>query len=56
MLFFFLDRFAKLCQAMALLIVGMLLGWGVGAVAMKAALAARNQTVLKSTLLRAQEG
>lgn len=38
-----------------MLVIGMCLGWGIGAAAMKAALSARNQDVLRETLLRAQE-
>ena len=37
------------------MLLGMCTGWGIGAAAMRAALAARDQTVLKATLLRAQQ-
>ena len=37
------------------MLLGMCTGWGIGAAAMRAALAARDQTVLRETLLRAQQ-
>ncbi len=37
------------------MVVGMCLGWGLGAAAMRAALASRNQLVLKQSLLREQQ-
>ncbi|KAH8119852.1 hypothetical protein DFH11DRAFT_1754336 [Phellopilus nigrolimitatus] len=42
--------------AISLMIVGMMLGWGLGAATMRAGLAVRNQTLLKSAYQRAQEG
>ena len=43
-------------QSVATLATGMGLGWAIGAAAMKAALAARSQTLLRSALERAHEG
>lgn len=40
---------------MSTLIFGVLLGWGIGAAAMKAAIAAREKVLLKSSLQKAQE-
>jgi hypothetical protein len=37
------------------LIIGVLLGWGIGAAGMKAATAARDKVFLKSSLQKAQE-
>ncbi|THH16060.1 hypothetical protein EW146_g4511 [Bondarzewia mesenterica] len=37
------------------MIVGLLLGWGIGSAGMRAALAARSQVLLRSTLQKAQE-
>jgi hypothetical protein len=37
------------------LIIGVLLGWGIGAAGMKAATAARDKVFLKSSLQQAQE-
>ncbi|TDL18689.1 hypothetical protein BD410DRAFT_900749 [Rickenella mellea] len=41
--------------AISTMIVGMCFGWAIGAAAMKAALSARNQKVLKQTILSVQE-
>jgi hypothetical protein len=37
------------------MVVGMLIGWGLGAAAMRAGLAARSQVLLQSQLLREAE-
>ncbi|KAF7792649.1 hypothetical protein EIP86_003746 [Pleurotus ostreatoroseus] len=41
--------------ALITMVMGMCFGWGLGAAAMRAALAARDQTVLKQSLLREQQ-
>ena len=42
-------------QVLITMVTGMCFGWGLGAAAMRAALAARDQTVLKQSLLREQQ-
>jgi hypothetical protein len=42
-------------QIISTLIIGTLLGWGIGAAGMKAAVAARDKVLLKSSLQKAQE-
>jgi len=41
-------------QTISILVMGVLFGWGIGAAAMRAALAARDQVLLKSTLQKVQ--
>ena len=38
------------------MLIGMLLGWGIGSAAMRAALAARNQEVARATLQKTMAG
>jgi hypothetical protein len=42
-------------QILSTLIIGTLLGWGIGAAGMKAAVAARDKVLLKSSLQKAKE-
>jgi hypothetical protein len=42
-------------QSISMVMVGLLLGWGLGAAAMKGALASRSQLLLKQALLQAQQ-
>lgn len=46
--------FIRPTKIISTLVVGVLLGWGIGAAAMRGALAARNQVVLQSTLQKVQ--
>jgi hypothetical protein len=44
----------NLLQSISTLMIGVLLGWGIGAAGMRGALAARDQILLKSTLQKVQ--